>query len=93
MDVFSTTLLVNLSTLFFAFVAGGYVWNQRHPGKIYFVAGLCLVVFSGVFAVPIAEYYVDSTTSAITLSNIVGVVHGAGLVLCALAFTRSRQHV
>ena len=93
MNMLSTAILVNLSTIIFVLIAGVYVWKQQHPARTRFVFGLCLVVLSGVLAVPAAEKYVDSVISAITLSNIVGIFHGAGLLVCALAFTRTKQNV
>lgn len=91
MGMFSMAFMVNLSTIFFALIAGIYVWKRQHPGRTYFVGGLCLVVLSGLFAVPAAEQYVDSFSTAITLSNIVGFIHGMGLLVCALAFTRTKE--
>jgi hypothetical protein len=93
MDILNTTLLVNLSTLIFAFIAGAFVWRLQHPGRFRFALGLCLVSLSGLLAIPATEIFAGSFITLITLSNIIGVFHGAGLVVCASAFVLSEKRV
>ncbi|GAA0371041.1 hypothetical protein GCM10009092_39210 [Bowmanella denitrificans] len=55
--------------------------------------GLSVVCLSGLLAIPATEYFVGSSISIITLSNIIGIFHGAGLLICATAFKPNEKRV
>ena len=57
MDILSTAIQVNLSTIIFACIAGIVVWRFQHAGKIRFSLGLSVVCLSGLLAIPATEYF------------------------------------
>jgi len=93
MDILSTAIQVNLSTIIFACIAGTIVWRSHHSGKVRFSLGLLVVCLSGLLAIPATEYFADSSISIITLSNIIGIFHGVGLLICAAAFKPNEKRV
>ncbi|WP_369743058.1 hypothetical protein AB8S08_00660 [Pseudidiomarina sp. PP-1MA] len=93
MDILSTAIQVNLSTIIFAFIAGILVWRFNHPGKVRFCLGLVIVCLSGILAIPATQYFSGSSMSLITQSNIIGILHGAGLLVCATAFNSNAKRV
>ncbi|MBN7821214.1 hypothetical protein [Bowmanella yangjiangensis] len=93
MDILSTAIQVNLSTIIFSCIAVIVVWRFQHAGKLRFALGLSVVCLSGLLAIPAAEYFAGSSISIITLSNIIGMFHGAGLLICATAFKPNKKRV
>lgn len=93
MDILSTALQVNLSTIILACVAGIIVWRFDHPGKVRFCIGLVIICLSGILAIPATQYFSDSSLSLITQSNIIGIFHGLGLLVCAMAFKSNAKRV
>lgn len=83
------SLLVNLSTILLAIIAGFIVWRSGHIGKVLFSVGLLIIVATGLIAVP-ATYYLASTSEfeLIVFSNIFGILQGVGLIVCAIAMTK-----
>ncbi|RWU07918.1 hypothetical protein EGC76_11830 [Pseudidiomarina gelatinasegens] len=93
MDILSTAIQVNVSTIILACIAGILVWRCNHPGKIRFCLGLAIVCLSGILAIPAAQYFSGSSLSLVTQSNIIGIFHGAGLLVCATAFQFNAKRV
>ena len=93
MDILSTAIQVNLSTIIFAFIAGIFVWRFNHPGKVRFCLGLVIVCLSGILAIPATQLFSGSSMSLTTQSNIIGILHGAGLLICATAFKSNAKRV
>lgn len=93
MDFLSTAIQVNLSTIILAFIAGILVCRFNHPGKVRFCLGLVIVCLSGILAIPATQYFSGSSMSLITQSNIIGILHGAGLLVCATAFNSNAKRV
>ncbi|MGI0154469.1 hypothetical protein AB8S08_04960 [Pseudidiomarina sp. PP-1MA] len=93
MDILSTAIQVNLSTIILAFIAGVLVWRSNHHGKFRFCLGLVIVCLSGILAIPVTQYFSGSSVSLITQTNIIGIFHGAGLLVCATAFNSNAKRV
>jgi hypothetical protein len=93
MDILSTAIQVNLSTIILAFIAGVLVWRSNHHGKIRFCLGLVIVCLSGILAIPVTQYFSGSSVSLITQTNIIGLLHGVGLLVCATAFNSNAKRV
>ena len=93
MDILSTAIQVNFSAIILAGIAGMLVWRFNHPGKFRFCLGLVIVCFSGILAIPATQFFSGSSVSLITQSNIIGILHGAGLLVCATAFKPNAKRV
>lgn len=99
MDIFINGVCANLISIMVAVYSYLYLRNITNRPSRYFKLGVIIVVLSGIVGVVLAQLswalspeLLNTDLGKYALSNLIGIFHAVGIVICVYSFKSASQN-